>query len=145
VFVDKRTFSNQHDGVPNADPDAQEFKAALRKHILDVLSSGVSRRKMCDVLGVTRQAISSYAKGRTTPKPHLIERLLSRWPTDLPYRNAAFGAGAFGASSPKLKSVPFQRQLFDSLNSIKRENMRVEVSEEGASGVELKLFIRIAR
>jgi transcriptional regulator with XRE-family HTH domain len=131
--------------VAKTDPDALEFKRALRKHILDVLRSGVKRSLMCDVLGVTKQAISSYTKGRTTPKPHIIEKLLRKWPTDLPYRNAAFRAGAFGDSSPKLKSIPFQRDLFESLNSIRKENMRVEVSEESASEVELKFFIRIAR
>ncbi len=32
---------------------------------------------MGNVLGVTKQAISSYSIGRTTPKPHIIEKLLT--------------------------------------------------------------------
>ncbi|MGA2351238.1 MAG: helix-turn-helix transcriptional regulator [Terracidiphilus sp.] len=126
------------------DRDREEFKKILRDHIVSVLDGGVSRNEMCDVLGVTRQAISSYVTERTTPKPYIIRKLLNKWPAQLQFRDAAFGPGAFGVSSPRLERVPFQQDFFAALNSIKRENLKIEVAKSGTSDVELRVSIKIA-
>lgn len=126
------------------DPDRDAYSEAVRDHILGILSSGVRRREMAKVLVVTRAAISSYTTGRTTPKPYTIERLLMRWPTQLPYRGVPFGVGAYSGRAPKPKSVPYQRDLYSTLNSIKPENLRIEVERASATDVELKVSIRVA-
>jgi hypothetical protein len=126
------------------DPDRDTYNKAVRDHIISVLDSGVSRRVMANVLVVTRAAVSSYVIGRTTPKPYIIERLLMRWPTQLPFRGVAFGVGAYGSQAPKPESVPYQRDLFSTLSSIKLENMKIDAERAGATDVELKLSIRVA-
>ena len=130
--------------MAKAYPDRDAYNKAVRDHIITVLDSGVSRRVMGDVSGVTRAAISSYVIGRTTPKPYIIERLLTNWPTQLPFRGVPFGVGAFGSPAPKLESVPYQKDLFSTLNSIKPENLKIEVERAGGADVELKVSIRVA-
>jgi hypothetical protein len=99
---------------------------------------------MCVVLGVTRQAISSYVIGRTTPKPHIVRRLLCKWPVEISYRDIVFGPEAFNVPDAKPESVPLQGNLFAALSSIKREDLKIDVDRSGWSDVELKVSIKIA-
>jgi hypothetical protein len=126
-------------------PDRDEYSKAVRDHIVGVLKSGVKRSVMCSVLGgISRAAISSYVLGRTTPKPYIIERLLMKWPTQLSFRGVPFGVGAYARPAPKPESVPYQKDLFSTLSSIKPENLRIEVERASATDVELKVSIRVA-
>jgi hypothetical protein len=99
---------------------------------------------MAGVLGVTRAAISSYVIGRTTPKPYIIERLLTKWPTQLQFRGVPFAVGAYGSQALKPEAVPYQTDLFSTLSSIKPENLKIEVERASATDVELKVSIRVA-
>jgi hypothetical protein len=130
--------------APKPDPDRDAYNKAVRDHIKNVLDSGVPRRVMANVLVVTRAAVSSYVTGRTTPKPYIIERLLMSWPTQLPFRGVAFGVGAYGGRVSGPESVPYQRDLFSTLSSIKPENLKIETERAGATDVELKVSIRVA-
>lgn len=126
-------------------PDRDDYKKAVRDHIVKVLNSGVKRSVMCGVLGgVSRAAISSYVLGRTTPKPYIIERLLAKWPAEIPFRGVPFGVGAYARSAPGPEPVPRQGDLFSNLRSIKQEDLKIEVQRASATDVELKVFIRIA-
>lgn len=126
------------------DPDRDKYNKAVRDHIIAVLDSGVRRQVMANVLVVTRAAISSYVNGRTTPKPYIIERLLMKWPARLPFRGVPFGAGAYAGPAPKPEPVAYQRDLFSTLDSIGRENLKIEAERMSATDVELKLSIRVA-
>lgn len=126
------------------DPSRERYHHAVHQHILSVIKSGVSRREMASILGVTRQAIASYVTERTTPKPHIIEKLLTKWPTKLPFRNTAFGAGAYAVPTPKIEEVPLQGDLFAALNAVKPENLKIEVTRDGTSDLELRVSIKIA-
>jgi hypothetical protein len=126
------------------DPDRDTYNKAVRDHIIYVLNSGVKRRVMANVLAVSRAAVSSYVTGRTTPKPYIIERLLMKWPTQLPFRGTAFGVGAYGGPAPKPTAVHYQRDLFSTLSSIKPENLKIDVERASATVVELKVSIKVA-
>jgi len=126
------------------DPDRDIYNKAVRDHIVNILASGVRRQVMANALFVTRAAISSYVKGRTTPKPIIIERLLMKWPTQLPFRGTAFGVGAYGSPAPKPTAVHYQRDLFSTLSSITPENLKIEAERASATDVELKVLIRVA-
>jgi hypothetical protein len=131
--------------MAKSDPDRDAYNKAVHDHIVNVINSGVTRRAMCNALGgLTRAAISSYVTGRTTPKPYIIERLLVNWPTQLPFRGVPFGAGAYASPAPKPESVPYQRDLFSTLNSIKPEDLKIEVERASGKDVELKVSIRVA-
>lgn len=130
--------------MANSDPDRDAYNKAVRDHIISVLNSGVRRREMASVLVVTRAAVSSYVKGRTTPKPYIIERLLMKWPTQLPFRGVPFGVGAYSSPAPKPKTVPYQRDLYSTLDSIKPEDLKIKVERANATDVELKVSIRVA-
>ena len=106
-------MNNQQMAKP--DPDRDIYNKAVRDHIVNILASGVRQQVMANALFVTRAAISSYVKGRTTPKPIIIERLLMKWPTQLPFRGTAFGVGAYGRPSTKANSGSLpERPLFNS-------------------------------
>jgi hypothetical protein len=130
--------------IKKTDTDRNAYYQAVRKHIVSVINSGVSRREMGEELDVTRAAISSYVIGRTTPKPYIIERLLMKWPTQLPFRGVPFGVGAYGGPAPKPESVPYQPNLFSTFSSIKPEDLKIEIERTSATDVELKVSIRVA-
>jgi transcriptional regulator with XRE-family HTH domain len=125
------------------DPGWLAYGDTIRKHIVSTLAGGVSRREMSEALGVTRQAICSYEKGRTVPKPHIIEKLLKKWPTQLEYRGASFGAEAY-ESQPIASSMPMQQSLFETLKQLKQEDLRVEVVSVSKRTLRLAVEIKIA-
>jgi transcriptional regulator with XRE-family HTH domain len=124
--------------------ERRELKKQIRGHIRTITSEGVSRQELADELHVTKQAISSYIKGRTTPKSHIVRRLLRRWPRNFKFRDVEFPPEAFGAVSEDT-AVPVSKQgyLLDVLSALKKENMRVEVERRTASETELRLIIKI--
>jgi transcriptional regulator with XRE-family HTH domain len=132
--------------MAKSDSARKEYERIIRKYIKSLLNGGVSRGQMCEALGVTRQAISSYVIGRTTPKPHLVRRLFSVWPTELVFGNTKFGPEAFGAPQEnKPKAVALQSDLFAALSSAKPHDLKIEVKNEvGAEEVELRFSLRIA-
>ena len=108
----------------------------------EILSKSITREELAEELGVTKQAISSYMKGRTTPKPHILRRLLARWPHTFKYRGTEFGPEAFGVEPGRLNGVAKQEYLFDTLSTVKKENMRVEVECGPRAEAELRLIIK---
>jgi hypothetical protein len=126
------------------DPDWVEYREAVRTHIVSTLKGGVRRSEMERVLGVGRAAICSYVNGRTTPKPHIIEKLLSRWPTELPFRANKFGHGAYARRAQGRAVAATQGNLFDSLKSIGPEDLKIEVERVTRRGIRLSVEIKIA-
>lgn len=126
-------------------PDRRAFSRAIRKHINQLIARGITRNELQVALGVTKQAISSYVTGRTTPKPYIIRRLLNKWPSEtLSYRDRPVSAEDFDVPMPAIKAVPSQGELFAILRSIKPQDLNIDVDRTGASHVELKVLIRIA-
>lgn len=124
--------------MAKAHPDRRAFHRAIRKHIKDLVASGITRRQLQEALSVTKQAISSYVGGRTTPKPYILRRLLSRWPSnEIAYRGMHVDAADFDIPLPTLKTVPSQGQLFDLLSLIRPEDLKIDVDKTADSHVEL--------
>jgi hypothetical protein len=126
-------------------PDTRAFNGAIRKHIKHLLHTGVTRPQMQEVLGVTKQAISSYVIGRTTPKPYIVKRLLTKWPSkDLSYRGMHPTAADFDVPTPTIKMLPQQGDLFALLSAIGPQDLKIEVDRMGVANIEMKVLIRIA-
>lgn len=123
--------------------ERRQFMNEVRSHMASIISKGVKRQELVDELRVTKQAISSYLKGRTTPKPHVLRRLLARWPHTFKYRGKEFGPDAFGIEPERTSAVAKQEFLFDTLSTVKKENMRVEVERGRGSVAELRVIIKI--
>lgn len=132
--------------MAKSDSARKEYARVIGEYIKSLLDGGVSRREMCEALEVTRQAISSYATGRTTPKPHLVRKLLSVWPTELMLGDVKFGPEAFGQPRElKPKTLAYQSDLFAALSSAQPQNVKLDVKkEEDSEEVELRFSIRIA-
>lgn len=128
--------------MKRAERERLQFRNEVRDHMAKVLSGGVSREDLAEELQVTKQAISSYMNRRTTPKPYILRRLLARWPHTFKYRDAEFGPEAFGVEPGRMNGVVKQEYLFDTLSSVKKENMRVEVERGPHSEAELRLIIK---
>lgn len=130
--------------MPSGETERRRLKSGLRAHIQTLLGAGVTRKELAEELHVTRQAISSYVNDRTTPRPHIVARLLGRWPATFHYKGEEFGPGAFGAGAPRPQlSESKQADLFESLSLLKKQPMRVEVIRTGHSEAELRLIIKI--
>jgi hypothetical protein len=126
------------------DPDWAAYREAVREHIVSTLNAGVRRNEMAGVLGVGRAAICSYVKGRTTPKPHIIEKLLRKWPTELPFRDKKFGRGAYTREGHGPIAAGIQGDLFGSLKAITPDDLKVEVKRVTRRGIRLSVEIKIA-
>jgi len=132
--------------VAKAHPDRKAFQRAIRNHIRGVLASGIARSQLQEALGVTKQAISSYVRGRTTPKPYILRRLLAKWPSkEIVYRGLQVTAADFDIPLPGLKTVPLQGDLFAILRAIRQEDLKIDVDTTADSRVELRVSIRISR
>lgn len=131
---------------PLSEEECRELKSCIRAHIQALLRAGVTRKELAEELHVTKQAISSYVNNRTTPKPHIVARLLGRWPATFHYKGEEFGPGAFGAGTarPHLPE-PTQVDLFESLSALRKQPLRVEVVRTGPSEGELRLIVKITR
>lgn len=123
--------------------ERRQFRNEVRDHMKNVISGGASRNQLADELRVTKQAISSYVSGRTTPKPHILRRFLARWPHTFTYRGSEFGPAAFGVEPERTAAVAKQESLFDTLSAVKKENMRVEVERGPGAETELRLIIKL--
>ncbi|HEX8815114.1 MAG TPA: hypothetical protein VF753_06410 [Terriglobales bacterium] len=120
-----------------------QFRKEVRDHMEKVLKGGVSRGQLGGELQVTKQAISSYMKLRTTPKPHILRRLLARWPHTFSYRGSHFPPEAFGVEPERIDVAAKQEYLFDRLATIKKQNVRVEVERSNGAEAELRLTIKL--
>jgi transcriptional regulator with XRE-family HTH domain len=123
--------------------ERQQFMKEIKDHIEAIISSGVPRQALASELRVTKQAISSYLKGRTMPKPHVLRRLLAKWPHTFRYRGKEFGPAAFGVEPERISAIAIQEHLFESLSQVRKENMRVEVERGSGSETELRLIIKV--
>jgi transcriptional regulator with XRE-family HTH domain len=127
------------------DRERVQWQSQIHKHLKKILASGVSREDLAAELGVTKQAISSYMTKRTTPKPHILKRLLLKWPRKMEFRGSRFGSEAFGSPlADSGRKEPQQQTLFEMLRAVKKENMRVEVERDPEAETGLKLVIRIS-
>ena len=125
--------------------ERREWKRQVYEHMNAILKGGVTRQELADELRVTKQAISSYMKKRTTPKPHILKRLLDRWPHTFVFRGEEFGPEAFGGVSQGSEAPALrQAELFEALSGLKREDMRVEVKRLAGSEAELRVIIKMA-
>lgn len=124
--------------------ERRQFSKQIHEHITKLLAGKVTRKDLMDELHVTKQAVSSYVRKRTTPKPHIVGRLLARWPCTVEFRGQEFGPGGFGGGSdPPKTPAPRQWKLFETLSAAKKD-MRVEVERVPGSGTELRVIIKIA-
>jgi transcriptional regulator with XRE-family HTH domain len=126
-----------------AELERRQFRNEVRDHMAAIVSAGVTRQQLADALRVTKQAISSYMNRRTTPKPHVLRRLLARWPHTFKYRGTEFPPEAFGVEPGRINGVAKQEYLFDTLSSVKKENMRVEIERGPGAEAELRLIIKL--
>lgn len=123
--------------------ERRQLKKQIRDHMATI-SKDFTRQELADELRVTKQAISSYLKGRTSPKAYVVRRLLARWPRSFTFRDADFGPEAFGAETDgPTKAVRKQGYLLDVLSKVKKENMRVEVEQGAGPDTELRVIIKI--
>jgi hypothetical protein len=125
--------------------ERQHLKKQIRKHMEGILGGGVSRQELADTLHVTKQAVSSYLTGRTTPKTHIVRRLLAEWPHNFTFRDVQFGPEAFGTVPDEAGTLESKQDLlFDVLSGVKKENLRLEVERVRGSEAELRVIIKIA-
>lgn len=83
-------------------------------------------------LGVTRQTFHSYLQGNL-PRRKRLNKAVHRWDLKLDLGEYSFGKEAFGPEQRKGNALPkpSQLKLLELLDSVRKEDLRVEMKRVG--------------
>lgn len=124
----------------NTDALRTEFAAQLSKAI-----QGVSKREAAEKLGITRQMLNRYLKGRSTPGGEIIKRACDTWKLSLSVRGFEFKAGAFDAPSRRRSETAkaSQLSLLELLEKIRNDQLEAKIVGREGDSFYLKLRIKV--
>jgi|SRR5579859_1238282 len=125
----------------NTDELRAEFALQLSNAIKDV-----SKRIAAEKLGISRQMLHLYLKGKATPGGEVIEKACAEWKLILTIKGNRFTGGAFASDVKPEKDVsePHQMSLLDLLGQLKNNQLEAQiVGREGDSFI-LRLQIKLA-
>ena len=116
-----------------------EFAAQLSKAI-----SGVRKQEAADKLGITRQMLNRYLKGKSTPGGEIIKRACENWKLTLSVRGFEFKSGAFDAPRrPRSEAAKAgQLSLLDLLDKIRNDQLEAKIVGREGDSFYLKLRIK---
>ena len=104
------------------DAITQELKRAFREQKVSV--SAAAR-----VLGVSRQAVHNYLNGTSIPRSGRLAIAVRTWNLRFSVGEASFDKASF--PQPKLSSLPSQLTMEEMFNSIKAEDLKIDVERRG--------------
>jgi hypothetical protein len=99
-----------------------ELKRALTQQKVSISSAA-------KVLGVSRQSVHSYLKGTSLPRPGVFAVAVRTWDLKISIGNSSFDKTSF--PEPKLSSVPLQMTMEDLFDSIKADDLKLDVKRQG--------------
>ncbi len=117
-----------------------EFAAQLSKAI-----SGMRKQEAAEKLGITRQMLNRYLKGKSTPGGEVIKRACESWKLSLSVRGFEFKRGAFD-TPPKRRSETAkaaQLSLLDLLDKIRNDQLEARIVGREGDSFYLKLRIKV--
>ena len=117
-----------------------EFGSQLAKAI-----RGLSKREAAEKLGVTRQMLNRYLKGKSTPGGEVIRRACEEWKFTLSIRGFEFKSGAFGGASKRRSEAAkvAQLSLLDLLERIRNDQLEAKIVGREGDSFYLKLRIKV--
>lgn len=100
----------------------QELKRAFRERKVSVSAAA-------KVLGVSRQSVHSYLNGTSIPRSGRLAMAVRTWNLSFTVGDVSFDKTSFPPS--KLASLPAQLTMASRFDSIKAEDLKVDVERQG--------------
>jgi len=113
---------------------SQELRRALTQQKVSVSSAA-------KVLGVSRQAVHSYLNGTSVPRPSVLAIAVRTWDLKISIGRTSFDKASF--PEPKLSSVPLQMTLAGLFDSIKAEDLKLDIKRHG-NAFRISVSIQVA-
>lgn len=124
---------------------------ALRREFSAELAAAIgtgSKKQAADKLGVTRQMLRLYLKGKATPGGEVIKKACDEWNLSLSIKGFRFTGEDFAASgaSGEAKAVPVQLELSlaEVLGKLQSNQLEAEVIGREGDSFYLRLRIKLA-
>lgn len=128
-----------------ADP---EFCAECARNLRLAVVGKVRKKAAAAILGVSRQMLDVYIKGKATPGPEVILRAMRAWNFTLKYRGREITSSQLMRSVPEHPPLAVPEQLLlplrDAIDALGEENLLVRISKKEPDRIELQVSIRFA-
>lgn len=97
-------------------PKRSQVDIEFRKHVCGQIASYISEHNITDVeaanvLGVRKQMIAPYRRGKSLPGTEVIARACVTWNLSFRYQGIEISAKTFVTANGKPKAVPHQLEL----------------------------------
>ena len=126
------------------DPEVcEEFAANLRTAVV----GKVSKKTAAATLGVSRQMLDVYLKGKATPGSDVIMRAMRAWKLPFAYRGREITISqltrpARGPTHPQPEQLLLP--IEEAILALGQEDLDVRISKKETAGIELQVTIRFA-
>ena len=123
----------------------QDFRDEVAKRLAaEIRGRRLSKKTAAQTLEVSRQILDLYLKARVTPRPEVLRRACNAWPSLVfRFRDHVFSVTHFEQPSPS-SEPPTQPSLFDALNSLQKENLKISIVKHEPQSLELSVRIEFA-
>jgi DNA-binding XRE family transcriptional regulator len=127
-----------------SDPEFRSEIAAKFKAVIK--NKGLTKQAAAKELGVTRQSLYLYTKGRVAPGPDVVRKAMELWKIDLTYRGHRLALEDLSAPAAAVHlpvSIPIQMNLWDVIKKLDNQSVKVEIRDKNLSLIELKVSINL--
>ncbi|HEX4021723.1 MAG TPA: helix-turn-helix transcriptional regulator [Acidobacteriaceae bacterium] len=104
------------------DAISKELKRAFREQKVSVSAAA-------KILSVSRQAVHSYLNGTSVPRSGRLALAVTTWNLSFSLGDVSFDKTSF--PTPKLSSLPTQLTMANLFDSIKAEDLKVDIERRG--------------
>lgn len=116
------------------DAISQELRRAFKEQKVSVSAAAKA-------LGVSRQSVHNYLNGTSIPRSRRLAMAVRTWNLSFSLGSASFDKTSF--PPPKLSSLPAQLTMASLFDSIKAEDLKVDVERQGEDFC-ISLSIKVA-
>ena len=123
----------------------QDFRDEVARRLGDEIKQRhLSKKAAAQTLEVSRQILDLYLKAKVTPRPEVLRRACKAWPNLVfRFRDHVFSVTHFEQSAPAPNSAK-QLSLFEALNSLQKENLKISIAKHEPQSLELSVRIEFA-
>jgi len=127
---------------PGISTSEKRFRATFAVALSDAIGNQRgAQSKAAEKLGISRQAMSLYLKGKATPNSAFLGRVFANWPQlILKVEEIELKSSDYKPAGPQL-SPPLQLTLFDAISEVDNRQLEVEILRKSAHSIDLKVSI----
>lgn len=125
----------------------QDFRDEVARRLGDAIKTRrLSKKAASQALEVSRQILDLYLKAKVTPRPEVLRRACKAWPgLEFRFRDHVFSVTHFQEKAAKPEPAPAkQLSLFDALNALDKNNLKVSIAKQEPKSLELSVRIEFA-